>query len=123
VAVIDGLVCLYTLIQALALTAQERRGTIAVLRAAGAGRGAVRSLLAGAALAVVAPAALVAVVLERLVLGPEMGHIAAGYVSLALSAGPGEIALVVAGLALLAAIAVWWVARRACSEQIVAGLP
>jgi ABC-type lipoprotein release transport system permease subunit len=123
VAVIDGLVCLYTLIQALALTAQERRGTIAVLRAAGAGRGAVGSLLAGAALTVVAPAALVAVALERLVLGPEMGHIAAGYASLALSAGPGEIALVVVGLALLAAVAVWWVARRACREQIVAGLP
>src|SRR5207248_11393069 len=65
VAVIDGVVCLYALLQALALTAYERRGTIAVLRACGAGGGAVRSLLAGAALAVLLPAALVAVLLER----------------------------------------------------------
>ena len=123
VALIDGLVCLYTLIQALALTAHERRGTIAVLRASGAGGGGVRLLLAGAALAVVAPAALVAVLLERLLLGPQLGHIAAGYVSLALAAGPVEVAAVIVGLALLSAIAVWWVARRACREPIVAGLP
>jgi len=123
VAVIDGLVCLYALMQALALVADERRGTIAVLRACGAGGGAVRTLLAGAALVVVVPAALVAVLLERLVLGPEMGRLAASYVSLALAAGPGEVAVVVVGLALLAALAVWWVARRACRESIVAGLP
>jgi hypothetical protein len=38
VAAVDGFVCLYTLIQALALVAAERRGTIAVLRACGAPR-------------------------------------------------------------------------------------
>ncbi len=123
VAVIDGLVCLYAVMQALALVADERRGTIAVLRACGAGTGAVRRLLTGAALVVVVPTALLAVLLERLVLGPEMGRIAAGYVSLALAASPREIALVVVGLALLGALAVWWVARRACREPIVAGLP
>ena len=39
VAIVDGLVCLYALIQACALTAHERRRTLAVLRACGAGRG------------------------------------------------------------------------------------
>ena len=37
VAIVDGLVCLYALIQACALTVQERRRTISVLRAFGAG--------------------------------------------------------------------------------------
>ncbi|MGA2930323.1 MAG: hypothetical protein ABSG43_30915, partial [Solirubrobacteraceae bacterium] len=36
VAVVDGLVCVYALIQACALTLQERRRTVAVLRATGA---------------------------------------------------------------------------------------
>jgi ABC-type lipoprotein release transport system permease subunit len=122
VAALDGLVCLYTLAQALALTAYERRATIAVLRACGAGAGAVRSLLAGAAFTVLAPAALVAIVLERLVLGPEMSRIAVSYVTLDLAADPAEIALVLAGLAALGAIAVWWVARRACAAPIAAEL-
>ena len=42
VAIVDGLVCMYALLQALFLTARERRTTIAVLRACGAGSGAVR---------------------------------------------------------------------------------
>ncbi len=46
--VVDGLVCLYALVQACALTVQERRRTVAVLRAAERGAGAVRRLLAGA---------------------------------------------------------------------------
>ena len=41
VAVVDGLVCLYALVQACALTVQERRRTVAVLRACGAGPAAV----------------------------------------------------------------------------------
>ena len=58
VAIVDGLVCLYALIQACALTVQERRRTVAVLRACGAGTAAVRRLLLGAALMLVVPAAL-----------------------------------------------------------------
>jgi len=122
VALVNGLVCLYTLIQALTLTVTERRTTIAVLRACGAGRGAVARLLVGVAIAVVVPAAAVAVVLERLILGPAMAHIAASYATLALGAGAGEIALVLIGLALVAGAAVWSVSRQAAREPIVAGL-
>ena len=57
VAIVDGLVCLYALIQACALTVQERRRTVSVLRAFGAGGAAVRRLLAGAVIALVVPAA------------------------------------------------------------------
>ena len=91
VAIVDGLVCLYALIQACALTVQERRRTVAVLRAAGAGPKAVRRLLAGAAIAIVIPAGALGVALERLVLGPAMSNLAAGYASLQLAAGGLEI--------------------------------
>jgi ABC-type antimicrobial peptide transport system permease subunit len=122
IAIVDGLVCLYTLLQALALTANERRGAIALLRACGAGSRSVRTLLAGAALAVLVPAALAGIVLERLLLGPAMAAIAAGYASLPLQAGAAEIAILLAGLAVLASGAVWWVARRAGGEPIARGL-
>ena len=56
-----GLVCLYALVQALAITARERRGAVALLRAAGGDRATVALVLAGAALAVLVPAALAAV--------------------------------------------------------------
>ena len=123
VAIVDGFVCLYTLVQALALTASERRGTIAVLRAYGAGAGSVARLLAGAALAVVLPAAVVGVALERLLLGPSLANIAENYATLSLGASVGVVALVLIGLALLAGAAVAWVARQAARESIVAGLP
>jgi ABC-type antimicrobial peptide transport system permease subunit len=122
VAIVDGLVCLYALVQALVLTARERRSTIAVLRACGAGAGSVRLLLAGAALAVVLPAALIGVVLERFALGPAMARLAIGYASLELAAGVGEVAIVLSGLLLLGAAAVLWVARQATREPIVAAL-
>ena len=38
-ALVNGLICLYALVQALALTARERRSPVAVMRAFGAGRG------------------------------------------------------------------------------------
>lgn len=122
VAIVDGLVCLYALVQALVLTAQERRSTIAVLRAAGAGPGAVRLLLAGAAATVVLPAAVIGVLIERLALGPAMARLAVGYASLELAAGPGQVAVVALGLVLLGAAAVLWVARRATLESIVTAL-
>ena len=122
VALIDGLVCLYALVQACALTVSERRRTIAVLRACGAGAGAVRRLLAGAVLCLLIPAAIVGVLLQRLLLGPALSHLAAGYAYLPLRATALQIALTVAGLAIAAAIAVLWVARQAGRESVVSGL-
>jgi hypothetical protein len=123
VAVVDGLVCLYTLVQALALVAVERRETIAVLRACGAGRAGVQQLLAGAAVVVVVPAVVIGVLLERVVLGPAMSRIAENYATLPLGASTEVIAVVVLGLLALAAVAVLWVSRQAAREPIVAGLP
>jgi ABC-type antimicrobial peptide transport system permease subunit len=122
IAAVDGLVCLYMLTQALALTAAERRSAIAVLRACGAGARSIRILLAGAALAVLVPAAVIAVVLERLVLGPAVSRLAQGYASLALGADAAEIAVLLLGLALIGTVAVWWVVRRLTSRPIAGGL-
>ncbi len=122
VAIVDGLVCLYALLQACALTMQERRTTVAVLRACGAGAGAVWRLLFGAALAIVVPAAVVGVLLERLVLGPELSRLAENYATLPLGAGAREIVVVLAGLALAAVIAVTWVARGTSGQAVVEGL-
>jgi ABC-type antimicrobial peptide transport system permease subunit len=122
IAAVDGLVCLYMLTQALALTAAERRSAIAVLRACGAGARSIRVLLAGAALAVLVPAAIVAVLLERLVLGPAVARLAEGYASLSLAADAAEIAVLLLGLAAIGALAVWWVVRRLTSRPIAGGL-
>lgn len=122
IAIVDGLVCLYALIQACALTVQERRRTVSVLRAFGAGGPAVRRLLAGAVIALVLPAAVVGIALERLVLGPALSRLAASYVVLPLGASGVEIAAVLAGLALAGLAAVVWVARQATRESVIAGL-
>jgi predicted lysophospholipase L1 biosynthesis ABC-type transport system permease subunit len=122
VALTVGLVCLTSLVQALALTAAERRGAVATLRAAGADARALRRMLAGAALAVVAPAALLALALEGLVLAPATERLAAGYADLPLRTGPGQIALVAAGLVVLTASASAWTAHRLVREPVVAGL-
>ncbi|MBV9416918.1 MAG: ABC transporter permease, partial [Solirubrobacterales bacterium] len=122
VAIVDGLVCLYALIQVVALTVQERRRTISVLRAFGAGEPAVRRLLAGAVIALVAPAAILGIVLERVVLGPALAGLAASYVVLPLGATAAEIAAVLAGLAVAGAVAVVWVGRRATRESVIAGM-
>ncbi|MGO9820111.1 MAG: FtsX-like permease family protein [Solirubrobacteraceae bacterium] len=122
IAIVDGLVCLYALVQACALTVQERRRTVAVVRACGAGPGAVRRLLAGAALALVVPAAIVGVLLERFVLGPALSHLAENYANLSLTAGPAEVFATLAGLAIAAGVAVAWVSRQASRESVVEGL-
>jgi ABC-type lipoprotein release transport system permease subunit len=122
VAIVDGLVCLYVLIQTCALSVQERRRTVSVLRAFGAGGPAIRRLLVGATAMLVVPAALVGVVLERLVLGPALARLAASYATLSLNASAAEIAATVAGLVLAGALAVLWVARRTARESVVAGL-
>jgi ABC-type lipoprotein release transport system permease subunit len=122
IAVVDGLVCFYMLTQALALTAGERRSAIAVLRACGAGARSIRVLLAGAALAVLVPAAVAAVLLERFVLGPAVARLAEGYASLSLAADSVEIGVLLLGLALIGTLAVWWVVRRVTSRPIAGGL-
>ena len=122
VAIVDGLVCLYALVQACALIVQERRRTVAVLRACGAGSEAVRRLLAGAAATLVIPAAVLGIALERLVLGPALSHLAASYATLPLNASTGEVAVVIAWLVVAGASAVLWAARQATNESVIAGL-
>jgi hypothetical protein len=122
VAIVDGLVCLYALVQACALTVQERRRTVSVLRAFGAGTTAVGRLLLGAVVALVVPAALLGIALERLVLGPALAHLAASYVTLPLGATGPEIALVMAGLVLAGLLAIVWVTRQTTRESVIAGL-
>jgi ABC-type lipoprotein release transport system permease subunit len=122
VAVVDALVCLYALIQTCALTVLERRRSVAVLRAFGAQAAAVRRLLTGSLAALVIPAAVLGIGVERFVLGPALSHLAAGYASLPLAAGTGQIAALIGGLAVCCAVAVGWVARQATREAVVAGL-
>jgi predicted lysophospholipase L1 biosynthesis ABC-type transport system permease subunit len=122
VAGVNGLVCLYVLGQALALTAVERRAAIAVLRAAGATRATVAAVLLGVALAVIAVAAPVGVLLQRLVLGPAVARLAAGFTSLPLGASAPAIFVVVLGLVVVAGTAALWVARRVEREPIATGL-
>jgi len=117
-----GLVCLYALVQALTVTARERRGAVAVLRASGADAPTVGLVLAGAAVAVAIPAAVAGVLLELFALGPLVARLAAGFASLPLAPTAGQIALVVGGLLVLAVLATAVVARRVLREPIIAGL-
>jgi predicted lysophospholipase L1 biosynthesis ABC-type transport system permease subunit len=122
VALTVALVCLAVLVQALVLTARERRPTIALLRTTGADRPVLGRLLAGACLVVLVPAAALGLALEWIVLGPAVSSLAAGYAGLSLAPGPGHVALVVGGLAVLGAAAVAWVASRLVREPVVTGL-
>jgi predicted lysophospholipase L1 biosynthesis ABC-type transport system permease subunit len=122
VAVVNALVCLYALAQALALTARERRPTLALLRATGAPASTVGAVLAGAGLAIAVPSALLALALEHWLLAPLVGDLAAGYADLTARPQSGQALLVIAGLAGLAVLAAAWTARRAVSEPPVAGL-
>lgn len=122
VAATVALVCLHALISALALTARERRGAVATLRAAGADARGLRRLLGGAALATVAPAIVLAIVLETTLLSPLVARLAAGYADLPLGATVGQIALVAGGLLLLSWAAAALTGRRLVREPVVAGL-
>jgi ABC-type lipoprotein release transport system permease subunit len=122
VAAVNGVVCLYALVQALALTASERRGSLAVLRACGAGRREVALVLVGAAGLVVGLAAPLGVVLERVALGPLVSGLAVDYAALSLAASPAQVAVVLLALVAVAGVAALWVARRIEREPIVAGL-
>ncbi|MGI8727456.1 MAG: FtsX-like permease family protein [Solirubrobacterales bacterium] len=122
VAGVNGLIALYILVQALAAVAIERRSVIAVLRSSGADRRAITTVLAGTALVIVAVAAPLAVFGERLLLGPLVADLAAGYASPDLAAGLlGSLGLV-AGMVVIALIAASWVAGRAEREPIAGAL-
>jgi hypothetical protein len=122
VAGVTGLVCLYALIQGLALIALERRQTIAVLRAAGAGTRTVALLLTGVVLAAATPAVLIGLVLQWTVLAPLVGRVAAGYADVLPRAGAGQALLVAGGLGVLCTFAAALVARRTARSPIVSGL-
>ena len=117
-----GLVCLYALVQALTVTARERRGAVALLRAVGADGPTVGLVLAGAAVAVAVPAAIAGVVLEVVGLRPARRPARRGLRLAAALAHPGQIALVTGGLLALAVIATALVARSVLREPVVAGL-
>ena len=93
-----------------------------MLRAFGAGSTAVGRLLAGAVIALVVPAALLGIGLERVVLGPALAHLAASYVTLSLGASGPEIAIVLAGLLVAGVVATAWVTRQATRESVIEGL-
>ncbi len=122
VAGVNVLICLYALVQALAVTAAERRPTIAVLRASGASRTMVMLVMLGAASAVIAIAAPAGVILERAILGPIVANLAAGYADVPLGASPGQIAISAIALAAIAAVAAATAARRTEREPIALAL-
>ncbi|HYY23347.1 MAG TPA: FtsX-like permease family protein, partial [Thermoleophilaceae bacterium] len=122
VAFLEGGVCLYLLVQTLSVTTLERRSTMATLRALGARRWSLALVLAGAAAAVAAPAALIGTALERLVLGPAVARLAAGYAPLELGSAPGATAVVWIGLLLISLLAALLAARRLEREPVIVGL-
>ncbi len=122
VAAVNGLVCLYALLAALALVAGERRGLVALLRAVGARRRDVLAVFAGAAGLLVLLAAPVALATELLALGPLVGRLAADYAVLGLAPSAAQTLVAGAALALAASIAALLTARRALSTPVVDGL-
>ena len=118
-----GLVCLYALVQALAMTARERRGAVALLRAAGGDATHGRPPAGGrGARGRRSPPRSPGLLLEWLVLGPLVARLAAGFAALPLAPSAGQVAIVAGAMLLLAAAATWLVARRAAREPIVRGL-
>jgi hypothetical protein len=95
---------------------------VSVLRASGAGLGAIARVFTGAALITVALAAPLAVVVEHWALGPFVTGTAAGYGDLSAGAGRGAVVATIAGLALLALVAGFVTARRMVRAPVVAGL-
>jgi hypothetical protein len=122
IAVLDACVCLYAVGQALALTAQERRRTLAVVRAQGAGWLHLFTIFGVAAAFLVLLAWGLAALLERWAVAPGVAHLAASYVVLALSAGRGLLGLTLAGLLLGAALVSAVLVRVIARQPVVAGL-
>ncbi len=122
VAVLDIGVCLYAVGQALALTSQERRRTLAVVRAQGAGRLHLFAVFGVAAAFLVLLAWVLAAALERWAVAPGVAHLAASYVVLALSATGQLLVLTLAGLLLGAALVSALLVRAIIRQPVVDGL-
>jgi len=122
IAIIDGLVCAYALAQVLALTAAERRQTVAVIRALGGGRRQVRRLFTACALGMAVLALPLAFVLERAFAGPLVAGLAAPYASISLAAELPALLAVAAALVVAAVAAGAIVARRAASTPVTDAL-
>jgi hypothetical protein len=88
----------------------------------GARRAEIATVFAGAALAVVVPAAILGALLERELLAPAVSRLAGDYVSVPLTTGAADIAIVAVGVAALAAVAAAWNSGRSLREPIAAGL-
>ena len=119
---IDSLVCVALVLLTLVVLARERRAAIAVLRSAGARPAQVVGLLAGAAAAHLAIALPLAYLGERLVLAPALSSLVERYGDLPLAPSPLDVALVVLGAALAAALTAWLAARQLTREPVAAGL-
>ena len=122
VAIVVGGVSLLALLQALGTLVAERGATIAVLRSGGAGPATVVRLLAGAIAVLVVPALAAALAIERLVLGPLVTGLAAGYADLSLAPSAGQTLIVVGTFAAISAAAVLLAARALLRAPIVEGL-
>jgi putative ABC transport system permease protein len=122
VAVINALVCLYAIAQMLALTVWERRGALAAVRALGAGRRQLSSILGGVAAPVAALAIVIGFLAERFLVGPAVARLAATYVTLSLEPSAAAVAATAAGLAAGALVAVLWAARQAGRGPVVEAL-
>ncbi len=122
VAILDAAVCLYAVGQALALTSQERRRTLSVVRAQGAGRLHLFTVFGVAAALLVFLAWILAAVLERWAVGPGVSHLAASYVVLELPAGAQLLLITLAGLLFGAAIVSVLLVRAISRQPVVAGL-
>ncbi len=122
VALAIGLVCLAAVVQTLGLTTRDRRRSLAVLRASGARPGHLAALLAGAAAAILLPALVAAVMLQRLVLGPIVAGLTADYATLPLGVGALDGLLAGGGLAFVGMAAVVLATRSSIHQPIAAEL-
>jgi hypothetical protein len=122
VAIVVGGVSLLALLQALGTLVAERSATIAVLRAGGAGPVTVIRLMAGAIAVLVVPALAAALAIERLVLGPLVTGLAAGYADLSLTPSAGQTLIFVGAFAAISAAAALLATRALLRAPIVEGL-
>jgi len=122
VALAIGLVCLAAVLQTLGLTTRDRRRSLAVLRVSGARPRHLGALLAGAAGAILLPALIAAVMLQRLVLGPIVAGLTADYATLPLGVRALDGLVAGGGLAFVGMVAVVLATRSSIHQPIAAEL-